>query len=205
MDQDKLIPERWPTASILIPMLREQINKRFAVVSLLGMAIDLLVFRVLFAVGANTDLSQMASFFSGAIFNFGLNACGPLAQPRQAGSPSSWTLCSRFLIVSILALFLRSAVFLLLVTNWHWQPQMAVVVAILAGAAVLFIGTAVFVFSESMSSDVSARWRIVTIAVLAYALLLRLAFLGIVNLIPEEAYYWNYAQHLDLSLSLIHI
>jgi dolichol-phosphate mannosyltransferase len=29
-------------------------------------------------------------------------------------------------------------------------------------------------------------------------LALRLAFLGSVNLLPEEAYYWNYAQHLDI-------
>jgi dolichol-phosphate mannosyltransferase len=30
------------------------------------------------------------------------------------------------------------------------------------------------------------------------AVLIRLAFLGILNLLPEEAYYWNYAQHLDI-------
>lgn len=28
--------------------------------------------------------------------------------------------------------------------------------------------------------------------------LIRLVFMGILNLLPEEAYYWNYAQHLDI-------
>ncbi len=199
MDQDKLNSERWPTVSILIPMLSEQVNKRFAVVGLLGMVLDLLVFQVLVAVGANTDLSQMASFFSGAIFNFGLNARGTLTQPSQSGRTLTWTLYSRFLTVSFLALFLRSAVLLLFIGSWHWQPQPAILVAILISAAVLFIGTVLFA-PESWSNEMPAvRWWVLTIAILAYVLVLRLVFMGLVNLIPEEAYYWNYAQHLDLS------
>jgi dolichol-phosphate mannosyltransferase len=43
----------------------------------------------------------------------------------------------------------------------------------------------------------SIRWPLVSILAIAYLLALRLAFLGLVNLMPEEAYYWNYAQHLD--------
>ena len=200
MDQDKLNREQGPTVSILIPVLSEQINKRFAVVGLLGMTIDLLVFQVLVAVGANTDLSQMASFFSGAIFNFGLNARGTFAQPKHSGRALTWMLYTRFLTVSFLALFLRSAVLLLLIRNGHWQPQTAILVAILIGAAVLFIGTALFVAPESSSNEMPAfRWRLVAIAILAYVLVLRLTFIGLVNLIPEEAYYWNYAQHLDLA------
>ena len=35
-------------------------------------------------------------------------------------------------------------------------------------------------------------------AVLGYVVLLRFVFLGTLNLVPEEAYYWNYAQHLDI-------
>ncbi len=200
MDQEKLDRERVPTASILIPMLSEQINKRFAAVSLLGMVIDLLVFQVLVAAGANIDLSQVTSFFSGAIFNFGLNARGTFAHPKQPERTPTWLLYTRFLTLSLLALFLRSAVLLLFINNWHWQPQTAILVAILIGATALFIGTALFVVPENRSNKMPAfRWRVLTIATLAYVLVLRLVFMGLVNLIPEEAYYWNYAQHLDLS------
>jgi dolichol-phosphate mannosyltransferase len=38
---------------------------------------------------------------------------------------------------------------------------------------------------------------VITISVVTYALILKLIFMACINLIPEEAYYWNYAQHLD--------
>ena len=42
------------------------------------------------------------------------------------------------------------------------------------------------------------RWRLLALAALGYVVLLRFVFLGSLNLLPEEAYYWNYAQHLDI-------
>jgi dolichol-phosphate mannosyltransferase len=44
----------------------------------------------------------------------------------------------------------------------------------------------------------AAQWRLIAIAVLSYVLILRLVFSGIIDLLPEEGYYWNYAQHLDI-------
>ena len=199
MDQEKL-NEHGPTASTLIPLLSEQTHKRFAVASLVGMAVDLLVFQVLVAVGANISLSQITSFFSGAIFNFGLNARGTLVKPKRSDGALTRALHTRFLTLCLFAFFLRSAVLLLFITNWHWQPPIAIVPAIVAAGGVFFIGTALFVFSENWSKEMPPfRWDVAALLVLAYTLLLRLAFLGLVNLIPEEAYYWNYAQHLDLS------
>jgi dolichol-phosphate mannosyltransferase len=181
-------------------MLRTQINKQFAIVGLLGMVIDLVLFQLLVAVGANAELSQVASFFSGAIFFFGLNARGTRAHLIQSCRTLRWRRYGRALTVSLLSLLLRSAILLLFIGNWHWQPQAAILVAILTGAAVLFIGTALFILPEDGPNEMPALdWRVFTVATLAYISVLRLAFMGLVNLIPEEAYYWNYAQHLDLS------
>lgn len=58
-----------------------------------------------------------------------------------------------------------------------------------------------FAVSEVVDDDGpprSIRWRVVSLAVLGYVIFLRLIFLGTLNLLPEEAYYWNYAQHLDI-------
>ena len=44
----------------------------------------------------------------------------------------------------------------------------------------------------------AVRLRKFALAIAACSLLLRLAFSGAVDLLPEEAYYWNYAQHLDI-------
>jgi 4-amino-4-deoxy-L-arabinose transferase-like glycosyltransferase len=47
--------------------------------------------------------------------------------------------------------------------------------------------------SPAVCDGGSLRWGI-----LVYVLALRFVFLGSLNLFPEEAYYWNYAQHLDI-------
>ena len=43
-----------------------------------------------------------------------------------------------------------------------------------------------------------ARWRILGVAIVGYVFALRLIYLGQAELLPEEAYYWNYSQHLDI-------
>jgi dolichol-phosphate mannosyltransferase len=47
-------------------------------------------------------------------------------------------------------------------------------------------------------AGVSTHWRGAAIGVVAVAVALRLLFAGRVELMPEEAYYWNYARHLDI-------
>ena len=42
-----------------------------------------------------------------------------------------------------------------------------------------------------------AGWRAGALGLVAFALLLRLIYSGQVELLPEEAYYWNYSRHLD--------
>ena len=184
------------TRSTLVTAVIDRCNMRFVGVGLLSMVIDLLVFQVLFASGANLDLSQIISFFAGAILSFALNADGGASELKR--SSIRWTLYARFLLVAFLALLLRSAVLMLLVGNWHWQPQTAILVAILMAAAVFHVGAVFFIYLQSDASENPAiRWPVVTISVLAYVLMLKLIFMGCVNLIPEEAYYWNYAQRLD--------
>src|SRR5262245_58434730 len=74
----------------------------------------------------------------------------------------------------------------------------AIVVAILMATAVFQVGVAFFVHLQSDADENPAiRWSVITITILTYILILKLILMGCVNLIPEEAYYWNYAQHLD--------
>ena len=185
-------------ASILASIVSEPSVKRFARVGLLGMAIDLLVFQVLIAAGASIEPSQITSFFAAAIFNFVLIARRALAQSKQFGDKLQWSVYSRFLMVCVLALLLRDAGLMLLIKSWNWQPQAAIWVAILITTGVLTVGTALFVIPRTDPDNTPAiAWSEVTISIIAYVLTLKLIFMGLVNLIPEEAYYWNYAQHLD--------
>jgi dolichol-phosphate mannosyltransferase len=42
------------------------------------------------------------------------------------------------------------------------------------------------------------NWQNLSMILIAYSVLLRLFFLGLPEILHEEGYYWNYAQHLDL-------
>jgi dolichol-phosphate mannosyltransferase len=200
IEQDAATSAGSPTTALLIRRLRAQTTKRFSVCYLLSLVVDLATVELLIAAGINIDLSQLASFLLGAIFVFGLVVRESSAHLERSSKTLSWNICARFLTVSLLALSFRSAVLLLLLTTWHWQAQTAILVALLSGATVLFVGIAVCAVTESWSNEMSAsRWPLVTLTILIYLLALKLTFMGVVNLIPEEAYYWNYAQHLDLS------
>ena len=186
--------------SVLVNAAAPEFHRRLAAVGLLGMAIDLLVFQALFALGAGVAASQTASFFAGSIVIHVWNAHRALAQPEPIGAAIRRIFNGRFLVVSIAALLLRSALLVLLIENWHWLPQTAIMVAILIATAVFLVGAVLFVLPAADTKEDSAiRWPTLTAGIVAYLLVLKLIFINSVNLIPEEAYYWNYARHLDWS------
>src|SRR5215470_5706956 len=111
------------TCSQLVAALSDGWNRRLVSVGLLGMVLDLLVFQALYALTADVTLAQIPSFLVGAFAIFALGPDGILSAPNQPGKAERWTLYGRFVLVSLLALLLRSAVFSLLMRNWHWEPR----------------------------------------------------------------------------------
>src|SRR5207244_9521748 len=82
----------------------------------------------------------------------------------------------------------------------YWAFQAAILVAAFTAHLVQFFGVVAVVFAQgSWISPSPNHWRRLAILVVGYTVAFRLAAMGPVNLIPEEAYYWNYAQHLDWS------
>jgi dolichol-phosphate mannosyltransferase len=98
-----------------------------------------------------------------------------------------------------MALFLRGGVLSTLTDLLDWPPQVAIFAAIGVAAATNYLGSAFFVFG-SLTKDLrrDLSWRVLVLFILGYLFLLRLFFLGTQDLLPEEAYYWNFAQHLDI-------
>jgi dolichol-phosphate mannosyltransferase len=172
---------------------------RFVCVGLVGLVVDFLLFETMFLAGFRLVTAHVTSFAVVTIFNYVLNTRWVFTDAARVYPESSWRLNFRFLTISLLALALRGGVLASAVELLKWPPQVAIVLAVGVAAVVYFIGNALFVL-PSMSARVSpnVRWRILAICVLAYVIALRLAFVGLVDLLPEEAYYWNYAQHLDI-------
>lgn len=174
-------------------------NTPLAVYGPLALLTDLVVFHLLLAARASPMLCQIAGFFAATIFYFGMAGGKIFAEFARSSGVSAWRLYGRFALVWLLVILLRTAIFLLLVENWQWAAQAAIASATLVSAALLFLGAVLFVFIDSVGSDVQrCRWRMIPVAIVGYMLLLKLVFMGLVNVIPEEAYYWNYAQHLDI-------
>jgi dolichol-phosphate mannosyltransferase len=172
---------------------------RFAAVGSMGVLIDYLIFSLLLSVKVGVVPSHMISFLGATIFNFFLNRNWAFAQTARLSKQSSWNLYTSFLMVCVLSLFLRGAVLALLTEAAGWSPRLAIFFAIAAAALSNFVGTAFFVFPQQIARTTpSIQWRVFGICVVLYSLVLRLAFMGVIDLLPEEAYYWNYARHIDI-------
>ena len=171
---------------------------RFAAVGVLAFAVDVLGFNALFATGLGIAVAHMASFGLAAIVSYVLYSQWAFAESAGSRPLPGWPRSVRFLVISFLALFLRGGVLATVAGAWGWSPELAILLGAATAAAVNNLGSAFFVF-RPLDPRVprSARWRMAALGILVYVIALRLVFQGVVDLLPEEAYYWNYAQHLD--------
>lgn len=171
---------------------------RFALVGLFGTLVDVLFFQWMIGRGAGLAAAHILSFFAAAIANYLLNARWAFHQ-HNIGT-LQWHQFGRFLVVSLLALLLRGGVLAFLIYVWHIPTLFAIFPAILVAAIVNYLGSAFYVFPNVKNlPPLEIRWRVASFGIVVFIILLRLVYLGQAQLIPDEAYYWNYAKHMDLS------
>jgi dolichol-phosphate mannosyltransferase len=150
--------------------------------------LDVAVFCALIGAGSSLRFSHIAAFTVAMALNYLLKVRSTIV----ARTPTcDWRVHCRLLMMALAALFLRGGVLALLTSVGGWPAQAAIVLAALCGWAVTALG-----YGWVLSRDPSAR--ALAIGVVAYALALRLVYAGTVELLPEEAYYWNYSRHLDI-------
>lgn len=171
---------------------------RFAVVGGAGMIVDFILFNLMLALSFGLVAAHIVSFAVATFFNYTLNSRWAFANAYCGNKLVGWQSYTKFLVVCLLALFIRGAMLSSLVQDFHWPPEAAIFLAIAGAASVNFIGTAFFVFPNSgFRATSSIRWRILALCVAAYMLVLRGLFSGVVELMPQESYYWVYSQNLD--------
>ncbi len=170
---------------------------RFAVVGLLGVGIDLTVFETLLRNGARLGTAHISGFVVAAVVNYVLNARWTFkASPRATGAGVAGQI-ARFLIVALLALFFRGGVLALCVKSWGLPPTFGILLGIGFATVITYVGDTFYVFPPKVKGVSGAlRWRAAAAGGVAYLGALRLVYLGLPVLLPEEAYYWNYSRHL---------
>jgi len=172
---------------------------RFAAVGLMGLVVDFTAFMTLLASGSSISAAHVASFVLASIFNYALNSRWSFSASSRAPGQLDWRQYARFLTVCVLALFLRGGILATALNAWGWTPSTAILLAIASGTIVNYLGSAFFVFpAASHHVSPGTRWRIAALGIFGYVILMHLIFGGTLDLMPQEAYYWDYSQHLDI-------
>jgi dolichol-phosphate mannosyltransferase len=148
------------------------------------------LFCVLIGNGVSLRCSHIASFIVAMTLNYIMKIRPALVAAGRTRDP-----CLHFevLLVTGMVLFLRGGVLGSLSLQWGWPVQISILIAVMVGWSATTLG-----YSRALSSaDRATRTRSLAVGLIAYAWVLRLAYMGSVELLPEEAYYWNYSRHLD--------
>jgi dolichol-phosphate mannosyltransferase len=77
------------------------------------------------------------------------------------------------------------------------SPWVLADIALCCAALALAIVSGI-VLRRAGHTGADAHWRALLVALVGYAFLLRVIFCAQIELLPEEAYYWNYSRHLDI-------
>ena len=154
---------------------------------LLAPLVDVLAFCALIGAGLSLRTGNTLAFAADIAITWAWRWRAMSAAERQS---QDWRLYPRILVVGLMGLFLRGGA-LALFQRWGWPPQISIFPVVALGLAVTLPG-----FSYAASGVDKRPWRL-AIGLIAYAAVLRLVYAGSVELMPEEAYYWNYSRHLD--------
>jgi len=160
-----------------------------------GLVADLMTMKGLLAAGQPIATVQVLG--AGVAF-----ACAYLLNSRWLPDPGVGGV-RRFLrgvSVGLLAEAMRAGVLAAGATPEGAASNGLLVVAAAVFAVVSHVGNVFYVFARDPGSGRRLiRWRVAAVGVATYSLFLRLVYAGATDLVPEEAYYWTYAQHPALS------
>ncbi len=102
-------------------------------------------------------------------------------------------------VIALLVLFLRGGLLASLAQILAFPATIAHLIAAIFSLLACYAGYLWFVDPRrAEGGSAETRWDRFCLAIVIYAVLLRLLYLGVPELLFEEAYYWNYAKHLDI-------
>ena len=173
---------------------------RLFVVSMICALVDFIAFLVLIRVGIDPMKAHVLSFACSVLLYFVCIATRILTPvDASVDGHSRWQRLTIFFFLRLLALGLRGGIFVVAMTALDLPVFFSGASVVFASAAIGLLGDMLFLWSTiSIERSIERRKQFAAIGIIAYLLSLRLAFLGFADLLPEEAYYWNYSQHLDI-------
>lgn len=168
-------------------------TKDVAMLAGIVISLDILLFHLLQAMGFHLDSVHTISFFM---------ACnlGYLVVASTAKTPFPYfrfSVLLRYQVVLLLFYFLRGG---MISTTAERLGESTTLLSLIVAHFSLFASVAGYLF-VSRNKNGTARplnWHLTALFIIFYTVLLRVLYLGSYELIQEEAYYWNYSQHLAM-------
>ena len=137
--------------------------------------------------GASLRTAQTAGFAAAVCLSYWLDVRRRMV---EVAPTARWKMLASVFVATLLIFVLRGGLLELLV---QWQALPTYLALILAVLVTGFVMKAAYGLCRS-----DVQWSALAIGVVGYAFLLRLIYSAQIELMPEEAYYWNYSQHLDI-------
>lgn len=168
---------------------------RFVLVGLLTFAIDLAILNLFYSHGFSLSLAHIVSFLAASGTGYLLNSIGS----HKGTSRPDINQVLKVIITTLLILFLRGGILASLIQIRDFPPEVAMMIGVTVSSGFNYLGSVYYIFRRETNpvGSESDRYYFV-IAIIIYSILLRLFYLGLPELLYEEAYYWNYAKHLDV-------
>ena len=169
----------------------KRLSTQLIYLSIAGFLIDSALLWLGNAQGLPLNLSHPASF----ALAFGGCAILQRYWRPQATLSHSWRIFLTEISIFLLILFMRGGI----LSSLLWLLKLTPIAAFfVCSAATWLIYLSVRIWQNN-NQDSATKQQHLLIFIIGYSLLLRLVYLGTPELFYEEAYYWNYAKHLDIS------
>lgn len=166
------------------------------IVSLFGFLLDLFIINFLYSHGFSLSFSHIISFITASSSSYLINLISP-SKKRIFQLKSEQF--AKFIIIVVLILFLREGILATLIQLWSLPIQSAFFICTSISWILNYIGDNFENFSRHVNDTcLDKKWDYFFIFAIIYSVLLRFFYLGLPELFYEEAYYWNYAKHLNI-------
>lgn len=161
-----------------------------------GITFDFVVFLLLTRQKTDPLTAQFISFMAAASVSFAVKAyTNKAAVVFNHGARRMLS----GLWIALAVLFLRGGLMACLARQLSFSYLVAFFIAAPISCLVYSAITDHFVYPPvTRDPKGEQNWSTLCLVLIAYSVLLRLFYLGLPEILHEEGYYWNYAQHLDL-------
>ena len=173
-------------------------NKKFIFSSLLGFSIDFILCYLLLMKDFSLTATHLLGFGVSGLILYGTTRLWH----RKIAKDGAIFVQSRFLRIFLLFGFIvaiRGGVLAACQIMFAIGILPSIILTLTVSHLLSYFGNVLFVFpSRYFRFNRLINWRVFSVILFGYFVLLRLFYLGTYELLEEEAYYWNYAQHIDI-------